>query len=676
MTIYCDSLNCGSCIQIIQLCWWSLFFSGEKVNIEVLDPMPKHGWAVLLQVVMKSLGFRVEEAKFFTGHLKTPDGQVVYTAALSAVTDLVSRSTERILARSKLLAKLNREWGRNIIFTHIARSLDMPAQQIAMRILVVEALKNKKGENKVILVVRRHFSFDTDLLRALSHDLKMYFYRTWQFKSLKRFRASVLFLVLYEKLREIKWLLEAMIGKGSNVEKSLNTGEDALPSLLVLQEDDLSLDRSYRTQPHWLFAEDRKLPFKTLVFQTNSLERLPVDYEALKEQGIIPVSRKQQYLLSRKLWFSHHIQKRLYVDFLKCILASVFGSSVEIGAVFEVARLLYIANGLTTFCERNRVKAFMTCENYLLQADAISLIAPDLNITTLSYQYANAGRKICRMSMLTNADMMITFAPLYHKRYRHKSIRPKEFVDVGYVYDTSFKYLRERACVHRSLLEKAGAQFVICYFDENVQDSKYGLVSVEDHCAEIKALLKLVNSDPTIGLVIKAQFQWNTPQQFDEIANLREEALATGRYLELIYGKHRNIVFPAEAALVSDIILGHAIGATAPLEAALVGVRSILLNPYGVRSDNDTLYKQADIVYPSMGTALEAISGFREGSLEHKDLGDWTSIINQFDSFRDGCSGYRLRSLLEKVVMHGNVSAGSSDYPISASPSFVKSNIQ
>jgi hypothetical protein len=322
---------------------------------------------------------------------------------------------------------------------------------------------------------------------------------------------------------------------------------------------------------------------------------------------------------------------------------------VEVEAVFEVARLLYTAKGLAAFCEGNHVKAFMTCENYMVEANAMSLIAPPLNITTLSYQYSNAGQ--AGPIMMTTADIMVTFAPLYHQRLTRDGVRPGAFSDIGYLYDMSFEYVRTRARDHRRRLAKAGAQFVICYFDESVQQDKYGLISQEDHCSEVLALLRIVLDDPSVGVVVKTQFQKNSPQFMDKIASARAAAEVTGRYIELQYGAHRNIIFPAEAALSADMAIGHAVGATAPLEAALAGVRSILLNPYGMRGDNDTLYSQADIVYPSMAAALEAIRDFRSGAPQHAGLGDWSPIIGQFDPFRNGRAGHRMRALLEQVVL-------------------------
>lgn len=624
-------------------------FPRKDINIKVLDPIPYRGLSALLLFIVRFLGFRVEEAKFFAGHLRTSDGQVVGIAYQPVSIDIALRAAKRILARSRFLAQLNYEWRCNTILKHIARYLEIQAQPIVKRFLVMEVLKRTQGERKVIYIVQRHFSFDTELLRILSSDLEVYFYRTWQLNSFKRGRASVLFFLLFEKLQKLKWLLEVMFGKRTSLEMCFDAEEECLPALLVLQEDDLSMDRSYRTQPHWLFTEHDNKSFKTLVLQVNSLERLPVDNRILKKHGIIPISQKQKYLLSRKFRSLHPIRRRLRVDFLKCVFECIFGSSLIKGTIFEVVRLLYIAKDLVSFCEQNRVKAFMTCENYMLQADAMSIIASTLNITTLSYQYSNIS--MAGPSLITTADKMLTFAPTYHKRWMCDTIGPKEFIDIGYIYDTSFKYVRERACSYRSQLKESGAEFIICYFDENSNDNKYRLISKQDHCSEILDLLKLVLDDHSIGLVIKTQFQWNLPQNYKSVESVLNAAKATGRYIELKYGCKRNIVFPAEAALAADIVIGHYVGATASLEAALVGSRSILLNPYGMKGENDALYTQADIVYPSMASALKAVRSFRSDSSEHTGLGDWSAIIDQFDPFRDGNAGHRMRNILEQIVL-------------------------
>ncbi len=650
MVIYCDSLKLGACAKAIQLSWRRLL-RREQTDIKVLDPLSKGIYPRLLRNIMNILGFRIEEAHFFAGDLPARDGQVVYLAAVQSSDDLAFRASESILERSKLIARLNHEWRRNTVFKHIAGSLKMPAFKVLMQLMAADALGHSANGEQVFLIVERPFTFDRDMINEYAPGLALHFYPSRSFKSLKGCRGSVLLLLVFMKLREIKWLLETLIGRGLNVQTPLYASEARLPSLVVIQEGDLSLDRPYRTQPYWLFANDGKPGFRTIVLQTSSVRRLSFDNEGLKEQGIIFVSQRDQYLISRWHRFSHPLRKRIRDDLRECAIKSAFGSSVEVGCLFSVALLLYTAKGLIPICDWSNAKAFMTCENYMTEADAMQLVAPALDITTLSYQYSNVSN--VGPTVMTTADIMLTFSSLYHRRWVHHGIRPGDFVNIGYTFDTSFEYIRSRALNHRRRLMEAGAKFIICYFDESVQRDKYGLISRGSHCAELLSLFKLILSDSSMGLVVKSQFQWNSPENFNEIGDVRAAAMGTGRYLELSYGVHRNIVFPAEAALSANIAIGSVIGATAALEAALVGVRCILLNPYGWKTEDIQLYRKADILYSSLASALDAIHSFRAGDPMRIGLGDWSPIIEKFDPYRDGRAGHRMRKLLESILMSG-----------------------
>ena len=325
-------------------------------------------------------------------------------------------------------------------------------------------------------------------------------------------------------------------------------------------------------------------------------------------------------------------------------------------ATVRLSLLFYVANRMTDFCRQASIKAFMTCENYYIEVDAVQLIALDLGIHTLSYQFANTGNTGPITS--TNGDTMLMISGLYHEQYSRNGIYPDSFKDIGYPYETSFQLVRERAQKCRAKMEKAGAKFVICYFDENSSTAgNYGSISPADHIRDLLALMQLVLDDPSVGLVIKALLIEASPRFIDEISAVRKSVEATGRYVELMYGIRRNIVFPAEAALCADLAIGHAEGATAVLEAALTGTRGILLNPYGITGANDSLYAKANIIYPSLVEAVEAIRAFREGAPEQRDLGDWSLIIDQFDPIRDGQAGHRMRAALEQAMTGAGVPA-------------------
>jgi len=90
------------------------------------------------------------------------------------------------------------------------------------------------------------------------------------------------------------------------------------------------------------------------------------------------------------------------------------------------------------------------------------------------------------------------------------------------------------------------------------------------------------------------------------------------------------------------------IGGTAPLEGALTGARTILLNPYSMRDGNHAVYEQSDILFDTIDDAGRAIAAFRAG--ERPGFGNWATVLEHFDPYRDGRAGHRVRAVLDYLV--------------------------
>ena len=285
------------------------------------------------------------------------------------------------------------------------------------------------------------------MLNSFTTKLKVYYHRKWSFDVIKQNRLSSLLLFFYLFLKELRWLFLSLIdNKSISLEYIKNDTQK--PSLLLFQEDDISFDRSYRTQPHWFFQEYGKLPFQTFILEANFIKRLPVDKELLREQGISLIPQRERHLYSRRIAVSSPVCQRIRKDILNSTLIGLFGSSSEASIMFRIVMLLNAAKVLCGFCEGVKIKAFLICENYFLDSDAMLLIAPFLNIKTISFQYSNRLSNAVPQ-MLTTSDMMLTFSPLYHSRLQTDTIKPGKFVDIGYIYDTSFKYVRDRAILRK-----------------------------------------------------------------------------------------------------------------------------------------------------------------------------------------------------------------------------------
>ena len=276
----------------------------------------------------------------------------------------------------------------------------------------------------------------------------------------------------------------------------------------------------------------------------------------------------------------------------------------------------------------------------------MQLVAAASDVATIAFQYSNLAST--SPVMLNTADVMLTFARPARQYWQHADIAPGGFIDVGYTFDSSFAVVRPRAEACRAGLRAAGASFIIGYYDETVQSDKYGLISPGDHAADLRALLELLIADPRIGLVVKVQYQRHSPSRIPELASLVHRAGATGRFVEMLHGVHRNIILPSEAGMCADMVIGHAVGGTAALEAAMAGGRALILNPYRMVDGNQGAYRRADILFPDLAAALAAIAEHRAG--RRPALGDWTAIRGHFDPYNDGQSGRRIRAVVDATM--------------------------
>jgi hypothetical protein len=642
--VYCDGLTIRKVLALLWARGTGRLRSGTVVWL--LDG-PLGGVTKRLQGrLLAAAGLTVQEARFFAGHLRTADGEALRPAARRAAFELTLTGTRRLLDRTPWLAAMNDRWQRNTMLLHVAQQFWSSTDYVVLRLLVADALCRQAGQAGAEILLTRPVRFVPIGAAALVPNLRVRLLTPWQA------------VIGANRLAAVAWWLRhqyrALRSQTHRSALSDETGSTR-PALLLLQEDELLADRSLRSQPHWLFPDATPPAFDTLVLASPSVPWGRPDAEALTRLGVTVIQSAEIHALGRESAVPAQLLAALSSDVRRCLLRSVTAvASAAVAAAEFAARMLEEARSLAAFCCQRNVRAFVTAETYMRASSSMLTIAPALGIRTISYQYSNLS--FPSLLLLTTADVMATMSPHFHSRFVWHGIQPTRFVDIGYAYDGSFPLVKGRAAACRKRLTDAGASYVVCYFDESVQTDRYGLVHATEYEAELLELVERLMADPTLGLVLKPQFQRNLDGRSARFRAAVEAALATGRFEIPSHGRHRNSVLPGEAAMAADVAIGHIFGGTASLEAALVGTRSLILNPYGFRGANDGLYALSDIVYPTLDAALEAIARHRRGEPGARALGDWSGIIEAFDPWRDGRSCERLRALVEEAMSPSNSS--------------------
>lgn len=585
----------------------------------------------------------VEIAQFFAGDLRTDEGDTASLAAYRVAGDLALEEAQATVAKIPFLSELEESLGTGVVALRIAKQTWMEARWFVVRILVTRALAQKAGEGATLLLPRPLY-FSPEMLERVTPHVTVKFYR-------QRLAIPIgPWIVVRVLLSGLKLRLKRLTKR--HAANGLSSGR---PVVLVTHEDLLTTDRSIRCQPHWLDPAQPRPPFDTLMFPTT--QSLPGELgEGLAELGVTGLTERALAAYWRQA--SNDPTIRALRSYSRRALAGLLlvRSIEDMFAMAQAWLLLEHAQRIGSVAVCLPVRALLTGEPHMIHADAMSVTASVLGVPLVSYQYSNLA--VSSPAMILPADRMALFSETFKPLWTADGVRVPSWSITGYPYDALFPLVKERASALRRSLGEAGATFVVCYFDESEQDDRYGVPTREHHREEILTLVRKLLDDPHMGLVVKSQFASNTPSllypEEEEIRALQ----ATGRYVELLRGTPRNVVLPAEAALSADMAIGHMLGATAGLEAALTGCRCILLDPFTQVRHNRELLDRSRIVYSSLNEALTDLDRYRRGDPEARDVGDWDQILHHFDPHQDGGAARRLRDLLEESILNGVVSEG------------------
>ena len=636
MTIYCDRLTLRIVLVIAGKRLTRRLPSGTRVA--VLDGPARGAAGALGTTVLSMLGIAVAEADFFAGHLTVATGEAVGPITFRESFRLADLAAKLVCGRSRLLRDMNDRWPRNTVQLHIGKQLWPLTMGFLFRVFTADALARRDGGAAALFI-----TWPSALPRQLMPELRVEIPVRAVGTKRPAWKAG--------RFAIVPWRLRQWLRGLAARRRNPQLGSPPGPALLVLQEDNLSLDRSFRGQPHWL--DTSAPPFRTLVLRTgrffdadlSAAEREAARLEILELDDLAAAEADVPVASELRHWAGRLTRHGLFVL-----------DGAEASAAAAAARLAISAAELAKLSTARSVTAFLTCENYMLHADAMHLVASALGIATLSYQYSNMPNP--SLPMVTTADRMVVFSPKYHPTFTWPGYPPPAFVDGGYVYDSSFPLVRSRAAERRARLHAAGATFIAGLFDESVQRDKYGWISPDDYEADLLFLLERVQSDPTFGLVIKTQFHHNMKSLSPKLQAALAAGIASGRVELPSRGRHRNAVLPCEVGASADIVIGHSFAGTASLEAALIGCRSIMVNSTPVSGANNSPYSRADLLFPSLEKAFEAIDALRAGDPARQKLGDWSPILPEFDPFRDEKSADRLRAVIHATVMGDSVQPG------------------
>ena len=190
-----------------------------------------------------------------------------------------------------------------------------------------------------------------------------------------------------------------------------------------------------------------------------------------------------------------------------------------------------------------------------------------------------------------------------------------------------------------------GARFIVCFFDENSLDDKKRGPSHEYCAQDYHFLLDEFIRDPELGLIFKPKQPSTMRRRFGQLVDRIEAAIASGRCIYIGEGVEEGIsvpsMLPCEVSGAADMTIGILHGSTAATESVLAGGRALLLDREGYFS-HPMCHTKGTITFLDWHSLWEALSGFRKFPDAFSKVGDWSRLLPEIDSFRDGRASQRM----------------------------------
>lgn len=402
--------------------------------------------------------------------------------------------------------------------------------------------------------------------------------------------------------------------------------------LLCTHRDEFHSDISYRNKLFWFFQlSDDSL--KILCLRNRKYQKKFPKMRNEKMSNVI--DERRSFSGISRFQMTRTLILRLFVLQLKSL--RLFRSRTDSWSALSVWRstaiFLCAVESNSQLVKQFKVRLYLY-EDVYWEVHVFNTLAEMGLIKTIQIQYSNLPRS--HINMLSSPSILLAFSeklatPFHAKPY---DVGPKEIVSVGYPLPIENSELVNRANSLKTSLNERGASYIIGFFPESVQrdHDMWAFFSDSDYLKDIRLLSNLVLSNPDIGIILKTQFMKRNPLLLFPDDPILLQACKTGRFLFPEFGIHRNLVTPTEVALASDICIGDIVGATASLEAALAGKRSVMTDSTNYGPKYRKLYFDSHkLVFNNVSGALDAIISFKTDQTESNPIGVWDRIIDELE---------------------------------------------
>jgi len=300
--------------------------------------------------------------------------------------------------------------------------------------------------------------------------------------------------------------------------------------------------------------------------------------------------------------------------------------------------------------QQQGVKIFLTwfkySNNHIAWSDAIR----DNGGISVIWQMAFDGFKNAECAL--KSDVVFSFSKFSDDIEKKLDSKIKYNVVIGYPKDYAASLLKDEAYKLREKLEANGAKKIVFVIDENSNDDSRWHTGHKLQRENYSHIIEKVLEVPWLGVVFKPKRIIDLRQRLGPVSDLLEKAEATGRcYIYDSSGRYTTSAPPVLAGLSADVCIhGHLDSGTAALECALEGLPTLLIDREGTIDSKLNDLPEGKVVFKDWPSTIDAIMEHFNTSEGISGFGDWTSIIDDLDPFRDGKAAFRMGTYLKWLI--------------------------
>jgi len=313
-------------------------------------------------------------------------------------------------------------------------------------------------------------------------------------------------------------------------------------------------------------------------------------------------------------------------------------------------RLLLLIESYALWTDFFRRHSTRVIHSYFFHDRGAMLAIRDLGGVSVGCQDSISGYDL-QVSSTCHADLELVHSAQYSSICPDRSVA-SVFLTNGYTHPVAEAVRNADADIRalRAGLERNGARFILCYFDENMVDQWYFYMHPREGLAMYARLFEALLADETLGLVCKPKNGEAILTALRPIQGLLDAAMATGRlHLHSTAAPCRD-AYPAVHAAAADLCIGDTAGGTAAFEAALTGVPSILIDQMGRNPRFGGADLDGRVVFPDMEAALDAVAAYRRAPEDRPGFGDWSPWLPTLVARNDGDGARRLASVIDTLL--------------------------